>query len=111
MATELVLLSDIEVTAERVVRAAADAHPDGTYVTYRGGDIGQLVDVEARPVLTIYASRPVSHPREAAAAVVDPPASFALWTELNIPYGDTGSGRAVAEAIATAVGGVIKERV
>ncbi|WP_420111839.1 hypothetical protein [Pseudactinotalea sp.] len=111
MATELVLLSDVEVTADRIVRAAADAHPEGTYVSYRGGDIGQLVDVDANPVLTIFASRPVAHPREAAAAVVDPPASFALWTEVNIPSGDPTPGRGIAEAIAAAVGGVIKERV
>ncbi|GAB2990759.1 MAG TPA: hypothetical protein VKY71_16335 [Actinotalea caeni] len=111
MATELVLLSDVEVTHEHVVHAAADAHPDGTYVTYRGGDIGQLVDASARPLLTIFRSRPVAHPREAASAVTDPPVAFGLWTEMTIPYGDTGAGRAAAEAVAAAVGGVVKERV
>lgn len=111
MATELVLLSDVEVTNDRVVRASAVDHPDGSYITYRGGEIGQLLDADARPLLTIFQSRPVAQPREAAAAVVDPPAGFALWTDLTIPYGDTGAGRAAAEAIAAAVGGVIKDRV
>ena len=110
MATELVLLSDIDVTSERVVRAAAVDHPDGSYVSYRGGDLGQLLDADARPLLTVFRSRPVAHPREAAAAVVDPPASFALWTDMTIPYGDDGAGRAAAETIARAVDGVIKER-
>jgi hypothetical protein len=111
MAIELVLLSDVEVTEDALVRAGVHAHPDGTYVFYRGGDLRQLIDVDGRAVLTSFRSRPVSEPREAAAAVVDPPQAFALWTEMTIPYGQDGAGRAAAEAIATAVGGVIKERV
>lgn len=110
MGTELVLLSDIEVTEERVTRACVADHPDGSYVKYRGGEIGQLVDAENRPVMTVYRSRPVAVAREAAAAIVDPPVSFALWTEITIPYGNNGSGRAAADAVARAVGGVIKER-
>jgi hypothetical protein len=111
MGTELVVLSDIEITGERVVAACADDHPDGTYIAYRGGDLGQLLDAEQRPLLTVFRSRPVSQPREAAAAVVDPPSTFALWTDVTIAYGDKGAGRAAAEAIARAVDGVIKERI
>jgi hypothetical protein len=110
MGTELVLLSDVEVTGQRVVEACADDHPDGSYVAYRGGELGQLLDADNRPLLTVFRSRPVSHSREAAAAVVDPPASFGLWTDVTIAYGDKGVGRDAAETIARAVGGVIKER-
>jgi hypothetical protein len=110
MGTELVLLSDVEVTPDRVIHACQHAHPEGTYVAYSGGDIGQLLAEDATPLLTVFRSRPVPHAREAAAAVVDPPASFALWTDVILPYSDRGAGRAAAESIAAAVGGVIKER-
>jgi hypothetical protein len=111
MATELVLLSEIEVDGMHVIRAAADLHPDGTWVSYNGGELGQLVDVESRPVLTVFRSRPVSHPRAAAAALKDPPTAFGLWTEVLVPYGAETAGREVADAVARQVGGVVKDRV
>jgi len=111
MPTELVLLSDVAPTADTIVRAAAEIHPDGSFLDYHDGLIRQIVDVEGRAVLQVYPSRPVLDPTQAAAAVVDPPTTFALWTDITIPFGDTAPGRALAEAVAAAVGGVVKDRV
>lgn len=111
MATELVLLSEIAVSHEHVMRAVADLHPDGTWVSYRGGELGQLVDAHSRPVLTVFSSRPVTHARGAAAALVDPPAAFSLWTEVLVPYGAEAGGREAAEAVARQVNGVVKDRI
>lgn len=110
MPTELALLSDVPVTAHAIVRAAAEAHPDGSFIDYHDGLVRQVIDDQGLALLQVYPSRPVHHPREAAAAVDDPPASFALWTDLTIPFGDPAPGRAVAHALAVAVGGVVKER-
>ncbi len=110
MPTELVLLSEVEPTSLAILRAAAAGHPDGTLLEYRDGQVRQVVDAEGRAVLSVHPSRPVTVPREAAAALVDPPAAFGLWTDLTIPYGDPAAGRALAEAIATPVGGVIADR-
>ncbi len=110
MPTELVLLSDVEPTSEAMVRAASVEHPLGTFLEYRDGQIRQFVDAEGQALLQVYRTRPVSVPREAAAAVQDPPQSFALWTDLAVPYGAPDTARALAEAIAEAVGGVIRER-
>jgi hypothetical protein len=111
MPTELVLLSDVAPTADTIVRAAAETHPDGSYLDYHDGLVRQVVDADGRAVLQVYPSRPVLDPTQAAAAVVDPPMTFALWTDITIPFGDTAPGRALAEAVAVAVGGVLKDRV
>lgn len=110
MPTELVLLSEVELTSLTMIRAGAVDHPHGSLIEYRGGEIRQLVDEDGRALLSAYRSRPVAVAREAAAALVDPPAAFGLWTDLCIPFGDPTAGRAVAEAIADAVGGVIRDR-
>jgi|SRR5699024_4704975 len=110
MPTEIVLLSEVEPTLETIMAAGAELHPDGRYVDYRGGEIGQFISAEGEGLLQIYRSRPVSIPREAARAVVDAPTAFSLWTDMTIPFGDARQGRALAEKIAAAVDGVIKER-
>jgi hypothetical protein len=111
MPTELVLLSDVEPTSMAMVRAAAQLHPDGTFLDFRDGQIRQFVDATGRALLAVYPTRAVVVAREAAAAVVDPPASFRQWTDLAIPFGDPAAGRALAEAIAAAVGGVVRDRI
>jgi hypothetical protein len=108
--TELVLLSEVELTSLTIIRAGAVDHPNGTLIEYRGGEIRQLIDDQGRALLSVYRTRPVAVAREAAAAIVDPPKAFGLWTDLAIPFGDLTAGRAVAQAIADAVGGVIKDR-
>ncbi|MCW3156894.1 hypothetical protein [Micropruina sonneratiae] len=110
MPGELTLLSDVEPTLERVTAVAATVHPDGSYVGYRGGDIKQFVDATGTPLLCLFRTRPVLVAREAAQALADPPTAFALWTDLTLPYGDDGRGRALAQAIADAVGGVLAAR-
>lgn len=111
MPTELVLLSDVAPTLETIIRAAAAVHPDGSFLDYHDGLVRQVVDAEGRAVLQVYPSRPVLDPTQAAASVQDPPASFGLWTDITVPFGDDAPGRALATAIAAAVGGVVKERV
>ena len=110
MPTELVLLSDVEPTYQAMVRAAAVGHPDRTLLEYRDGQIRQFVDAGGTAVLSVHRTKPVAVPREAAAALVDPPTAFGLWTDLTIPYGDPTAGRALAHAIADAVGGVVADR-
>jgi hypothetical protein len=110
MPTELVLLSEEPVTTEKVLEAARPVMPDARFVAYRGGEIGQFVDTEGVGVLSVFTSRAVAAPREAARALHDPPARFSVWTDLTIPWGDTTSGRRLAAAIAAAVGGTVHER-
>lgn len=110
MPTELVLLSDVEVTPDHVGQAAGPLQPGATWMSYRGGELGQLVSADGRPLLTVFASRPVLERREVVEAVERPPASFALWTEVNVPYGQDADGRPLADALARVVGGEIRER-
>ncbi len=109
MPTELVLLSEVEATNEAIIRAGAELHPEGTFLEYRGGQIRQFVDGTGQALLAVYRTRPISIPTHAARMVIDPPQSFSLWTDLTVPYGDQGKGRELAEALATAIGGVIKD--
>lgn len=110
MPTELVLLSDVEPHFEAVVGAAAELAPEARYVSYRDGEIGQYVGDDGAALLTVFRTRPVSLGWEAADCLVDPPTAFGLWTDVTIPYGDPIAGRELAERIAAAVGGVIRER-
>lgn len=110
MPTELVLLSDVEPRVEAVVEAAGSTYPEARYIAYRGGEIGQYVDGDGTALLQVFPTRPVSLAREAAACLHDPPSAFGLWTDVTIPYGDPRAGRELAETIAAAVGGVIRER-
>lgn len=111
MPTEIVLLSEVEPTSALMVQAAAVDHPDGTFLEYRDGQIRQFVDARGRALLSVYRSRPVREAREAVDAVHKIPTAFGLWTDMAVPYGDSGAGRALAESIASAVGGVIADRV
>ncbi len=111
MPTELVLLSDVEPSTESLIRAGAIDHPDGTYLSYRDGEIGQLLDADGVALLQIFASRPVINSREAFAALHFPPDTASLWTDIAIPFGDSDPGRNLAQQIADAVGGSIHERI
>ena len=110
MPSELALLSDVEPSTERITAIAASVHPDGAYVEFRGGDVKQFVDAAGNPLLCLFRTRPVLAAREAAAALAAPPSAFALWTDVTLPFGDDGSGRRLAEAIAQGLGGVLSER-
>jgi hypothetical protein len=110
MPVELVLLSDVPPTATSVVAAAADAHPNGSYLDYHDGLVRQLVDGSGNALLQVYPSHAVEDPTNAAVALVDPPATFGLWTDLTVPFDNQAAGRAVADNLAALVGGVIKER-
>lgn len=110
MALELVLLSDIALRPEMMAEVARGVIPDGTGVSYRGGEITQFVDAQGEAVLTVFDPSPVHVPDEAAAQLHDPPAAFALWTEVMIPFQHSAQGRPLANAFASAVGGVLKEK-
>ena len=111
MPTELALLSEVEPTMAAITAIAATVHPDGAYVEYRGGDIKQFIDESGTALLCLFGTRPVLEPDEAAAALVDPPTAFGLWSDLTVPLGDDGRGRALAEAIAAGLGGQLKDRI
>lgn len=110
MPTELVMLSDRPPTIEQQARAAAALHPGGSYVLYRGDEIGQFVDADGAALLTVFATKPILQQAEARASLRHAPTSFALWTEMTVPFGDATEGRRLAEAIAEPVDGVIEER-
>ena len=111
MPTEIVLLSDIEPDSELLVRAGAVDHPNGRLIDYYDGQIRQIIDEAGNVVLSVYRSRPVVVTRESAAAIRSAPTAFNLWTDMTIAYGDPSLGRALAESIAAAVGGAIKDRI
>lgn len=111
MALELVLLSETAPGPELVQPIAARLLPGGASLSHRGGRIVQFLDASGRSVLTLFAAKPVERPQDAAAALAEPPASFGLWTEMIIPFGDPEPGRSLAEAIARSVDGVVRERI
>lgn len=110
MTRELVLLSEIAVTEDLLLEVARDVLTDGTGISYRDGEIVQFVTAEGRPTVTVFDSRPVHEPSEAAAALIDPPTTFGLWTEITIPRGADPVGASLVAAIASRVGGVVKEK-
>ena len=85
-------------------------HPDGIFLDYRQGQVRQFLDAVGHPLLQVFGTFPVHEPRAARAAVVDPPSAFGLWTDMTIAYGDPSAGRVVAQAIADAVGGQLRDR-
>ena len=111
MATELVLLSDVPLTEEVHHRAYARLGMTGEMFEWLDGQFATLHDESGRHVLTVHAPMVIHDAREAAAALVDPPEAFGLWGEIMVPFENTETGRAVAEALAVEVGGLIRERV
>lgn len=110
MPAEMTLLSEGIPLNDLVVKTAAQLHPDGSYVEYRGGEIRHFISAEGRTLLTMFRTRPVELGHEAAQALVHPPTSFSLWTDITVPFGDDGRGRALALAIAEASGGRLIDR-
>lgn len=110
MATELVLLSDVPVTVDAQSRALQRAEGRGRILEFRGGEFTSLVGADGSHLLTVHAPKVIQLPDEAAAAVVSPPRSFALWTEMTVPFGVPENGYALAEALAAEVGGRIEKR-
>ena len=110
MAVELVLLSDIPLSDEVVLETALQVIPDGIALSFRNGEITQFVDADAKPVLTMFDSAPVHDPAEARRLIADPPVSFGLWTEITIPFSAGPDGRPLAEALARAVQGSLREK-
>lgn len=110
MPTELVLLSEIEPSPERVLDVVAREVPGGQIARFRDGDVQQVLTGTGVSLLTLFRSEPVEIATEAAAALTNPPTAFSLWTDLTVPFGDDGAGRRLADALAAAVGGSIHER-
>lgn len=110
MPTELVLLSDVQATGEIVAAAASDMLGAGTVLQFRDSEITQVIDADGTSLLTVFRAKPVLDPAEALRTAIDAPLWFGLWAEMTIPFGDPTRGRALAEHIATTVGGVVRER-
>lgn len=110
MARELVLLSDVPLTADLMAATAAQVIPDGVGIEYRDGEVTQFVDATGAQVLTIFDPVAVHVPDEARAMLKDPPLSFALWTELTVPFEASAAARPLAEALARSVRGVVREK-
>ncbi|MFT3888482.1 MAG: hypothetical protein QM713_10020 [Arachnia sp.] len=110
MSRELVLLSDIPLTPDLMAHAARGVIPDGTGVSYRDGEVTQFLDAAGRPVLTVFDAMPVHVPEEAAVLLQDPPVSFALWTDITVPFAASPASSALADALAGAVGGTLREK-
>lgn len=109
MPTQLVLLSNTVPTAELVSSLAGRAYPGGVLMEYRGGGIRQYITADGEGVLSLYTTRQIGARREADAAVKGGTGDYTLWTSLTIPYGDPATGRALAEQIADAVGGQVRD--
>lgn len=110
MAIELVLLSDIPLTDDVMLGTALQVIPDGVGISYRDGQVTQFVDANAAPVLTVFEPKVVHEPSEARRMLQDPPLSFGLWTEMTIPFAGSFAGRPLAEALARAVRGSVREK-
>lgn len=109
--TEIVLLSDEAPDSGLIARLGEGLFPGGSLLVFEGLGIRQYVDADGAGVLSVYASRRIGVRRSADAALADGDSgSYGWWTELAIPYGDSRPGRLLAQTIAEAVGGQIKER-
>ena len=111
MALELVLLSEVPLTEEVHHRAYKRLGMTGEMLELLDGQVSTLHDETGRHVLTVHAPMVIHDAREAAAALVDPPGAFGLWSDIMVPFDNTEKGRTVAEAIAAEIGGLIRERI
>lgn len=112
MATELVMLHDIHPTQADVIQAVKPLLPNGRLVEWRGGQILTVTDGDDNAILNIFPPRVLETGADARRLIADPPAAFALWTDVTIPYnGDPVRGRTAAKAIADAVLGSVHERI
>ena len=109
MPTELVLLSEVAPTPDGMVAVAARVFPDGQHAFCRDGAVSFANGLD-QAILTVHPSKPVHEHAAAAAALKDPPEAFALWAEMTVPYGHERPGRHLAEQIAAALGGTVRER-
>ncbi|MDO5065932.1 MAG: hypothetical protein Q4D96_01465 [Propionibacteriaceae bacterium] len=111
MATELVLLSDVPVTLEAQRRALLRTQGEGQILEFRSGEISTLIGAGDKHLLTVHAPKVIRVADEAIPALLSPPRSFGLWTEMTVPFGAFEAGRVLADAIAAEVRGQIEERV
>jgi len=110
MATELVLLCDREPASQVIDAAGADLFPGGDLWEYPDGQVRQYRDAQGRAVLTVFAARAIRTAVDADRAVRGGAGGFSCWVTLTVPYGDEADGRALADAVASAVGGRVVER-
>ncbi|MBS3178924.1 MULTISPECIES: hypothetical protein [unclassified Pseudoclavibacter] len=113
MPLELVMLSDVMPSQELQFGAAKGLHPNGQVAHFLDGAVLQYFDAEWCPLLTVYETAPVFDSVGARASIRGAPASLSLslWTEMTVPAGELARGRELAERIAAATAGVIRERV
>lgn len=111
MPLELVMLSDVMPSQEVQFGAAKELHPNGQVVHFLDGAVLQYFDAEWCSLLTVYETMPIFDSVGARASIRGAPASLSLWTEMTVPAGELARGRELAERIAAATAGVLRERV
>lgn len=111
VATEMVLLSQMPVTPEVLDRAYRAMGMQGQVVELRGGEFTSCLSAEGSKLLLVCRAKRLRDVEEASAAVEDLPPGMGLWTEMLVPFEDTGVGRRLAESIASEVDGLLRERV
>lgn len=109
MPTEWVLLSSEVPSTEVISRLGEARYPGGALLetdTYR-----QFVDGDGRGVVAFWGSQRMHVTAQAEQMVAGGVDGYVLWTDITAPYGDDADGRALADAVAAAVGGVVRERI
>lgn len=108
MPTEWVLLSNEPPSTEVISSLGEGLFPGGVVVEaekYR-----QFLDGGGRGIVAFWSTRQMHVTKYAEQMVEGGVDGYSLWTDVTAPYGDDTDGRALADAVAGAVGGVIKER-
>lgn len=105
------MLSDVMPSQEVQFGAAKELHPNGQVVHFLDGAVLQYFDAEWCSLLTVYETMPIFDSVGARASIRGAPASLSLWTEMTVPAGELARGRELAERIAAATAGVLRDRV
>ena len=105
------MLSSMPVTPEVLDRAYRAVGLRGQAIEWRGGEFTSCLSAEGEKLLLVCEGKPLHDAAEASVAVEDMPSGFKWWTEMLVPFVDTGWGRRLAEGIAREAGGLLRERV
>lgn len=109
MGDELALIADREATMQEWAACAGPVLGGSQFRVYEQVTT-QICDPDGRGVLAYWPARYLENRRAAVQAVGDLAATGAMWTDVALPYADPVRGRAVAEAVADVVGGVVVDR-
>ncbi|MCL2849659.1 MAG: hypothetical protein FWE61_06410 [Micrococcales bacterium] len=111
MPTEMVLLCDVEPTAELVASAVERLAPGAALLDVDDGRVLQWVDEHGDVVLSLFAAQRIEVRMDADRAVAGGTGDYCWWADMTTPYGDATEGWAMAYAVAETVGGRAAPRV